>query len=388
MVFGRVKKILRKSITILMASAMIVTSVPQASISAAAAETQELQTAETASETEKEETGTPEEVSGDGTEQITETQESGAVQGGTEEGGNEADKKEETTEDAGQEDESEGGSEGETVENTEAEEETPEPALDGEEGTAAANMALRFEVKAAAGEWVDSIQTDITGFSEVTNLNRDYTVSYDLYIPKTADFTGNYYVKPVTKLNGTVDGEAASWQWTDGEGGVNVGKSDFQEDAENPDLLKYTFSGKLGEASEAYQGIDAVVVAAGTSDCTYDGVIFVDNVKVSDADGKELAAQDFTGYSGAVELGNMDGVGGGEGDDGPGQEQTKVIYEQNFDAITDLTELGSGDLGTNSDNTKPELAEIASGNKALKYTTDLSNSEGWTTVFQPEFQLA
>lgn len=382
MVFGRVKKILKKGVTMLMVSAMVATSVPQASISAAAAEMQDVQTEETVSETETEEPGTSEETVENSTGQVTETEEKGTVPEETEPDESETGTKEETTQDGSEdgfeEQTTEGISEEETVENPELEEETPELTLDGEGGKADTNMALRFEVEAAGGEWVDVIQADVTGFSAITDLKGDYTVSYDLYLPKTADFTGNYYIKPVTKLNSS----DANWQWTDGEGGVNAARSDFQEAAENPDLVKYAFSGKLGEAAEAYQGIDAVVVAVGTSDSTYNGVIFVDNVKISDADGNVLATQDFTGYSGAVELGNMDGVSGGEGSDKPGQEQTKVIYEQDFDGISELADLGNGDLGTN-----PELAEIASGNKALKYTVDLSASEGWATIFQPEFQL-
>ena len=84
----------------------------------------------------------------------------------------------------------------------------------------------------------------------------------------------------------------------------------------------------------------------GTSECSYNGVIFIDNVKLLDADGKELAVQDFTGYENAVELGNMDGVSGGEGGDESGQEQSKIIYEQNFDAINDPKDLVAGNLGT------------------------------------------
>jgi len=351
MVFGKVKKILKKSFTVLMTSAIIVTSVPQASISAAAEEM-----TETASETTKEETRPD------------------VNEGGSSEGFAEEDEV----------------SERETEAETEVREESPELVPDGEGDMV--NMALRFEVEAGppAGEsWADIIQQDVTGFSGITALSKDYTVSYDLYLPATASFDGGYYVKPVTKLNnGKTGDERIEWKWVDGEASdaETLTRESFTVDSENPDLIKCTYQGRIGEGAEAYQSVDAIVVALGTGSCTYNGVIFIDNVKLSDADGRELAVQDFTGYDGAVELGNMDGVNGGSGDDEPGKEQTKIIYEQNFDNISDLKDLGEGDLGTGG--VVPSLEELAAGNKALKYTVDLSQSTAWTNIFQAEFRIA
>lgn len=397
MVFGKVKKILKKSFTVLMASAIIVTSVPQASISAAAAEPQ---TVETVSEITEE--GTAPEVNEDGTELNTETEENGSGAGNVkEEGIKESDVSEEelTDDDVKQEDESENASEEqaseedkasvkETEEEIEAKEESTEFVLDSEGESSTANMALRFEMTAATS-WVDLIQEDITGFSEITPLSKDYVISYDLYLPETASFTGGYYVKPVTKLNNGETGDnKIDWKWVDGEAsdGKTLTRESFTADADDPGLVKCTYQGKIGEGAEAYKSIDAIVVAVGTSECSYNGVVFIDNVKLSDADGNELAVQDFTGYSGAVELGNMDGVSGGEGGDEPGQEQTKIIYEQDFDAIENLETLGNGNLGTGG--VAPTLTEIAAGNKALKYTVDLSKSTKWTNIFQAEIQLA
>lgn len=393
MVFGKVRGLLKRALTVTLAAAMIATSAPGFSVSAAEPEIRsEQQSTESVSETEAEETESEAAETGseeDGTEaasESTETEESSSPEQGTEE--------ESGTENETDEIETESALESETENKKEAETETeeegvPEIVSDGTEGEAdTKNMALRVVVSAVEASdkgWKNLIQEDVTAdFTSITELKSDYTLSYDLYLPSDADFTGSFYIKTVTKLH---DDGGNTWKWTDGDAtdAKSVTKADFTADADNTGLLKYTFTGKIGEGAEAYTGIDALVVAVGSGDSTYNGAVFVDNVKLSDAEGSVLVQQDFTGYTNAVELGSLEGVDIGGGDGGDVEETTQIIYEQNFDALADVTALGGGNLGNAG--VEPELAEMVSGNKALKYTVDLSASAGWKDAIQAEIQL-
>lgn len=392
MVFGKVRGLLKRALTVTLTAAMIATSAPGFSVTAAEPETRsEQQSAgSVVSETEAEKTESEAAQTGseeNGTEAASEsieTEESSSPEKVTEE--------ENGAEAAADKIETESVIESETVSKTEAETETeeevvPEIVSDGADGEAdTKNMSLRFVVSAVEASdngWKNLIQEDVTAdFTSITELKSDYTLSYDLYLPSDADFMGSFYIKTVTKLQDSTN----TWVWTDGNesDAKNVAKTDFTEDADNAGLLKYTYSGKIGTGAEAYTGIDALVVAVGSSDSTYNGAIFVDNVKLSNAEGNVLVQQDFTGYTNAVELGNMDGVDSGEG--GDTKEASKVIFEQDFDALVDITALGNGNLGTAG--VTPELAEIVNGNKALKYTVDLSTSTGWKDAIQAEIQLS
>ncbi|MCX4379957.1 MAG: hypothetical protein OSJ61_28030, partial [Lachnospiraceae bacterium] len=67
--------------------------------------------------------------------------------------------------------------------------------------------------------------------------------------------------------------------------------------------------------------------------------MFVDNVKLTDETGKVLMLEDFTSYDGAVELGNMEGI---EGGDNSGEENQTIIYSNNFDKETDINNILDG----------------------------------------------
>ena len=60
----------------------------------------------------------------------------------------------------------------------------------------------------------------------------------------------------------------------------------------------------------------------------------------------------------------------------------KIIYQNNFDEVTDLTQVLE-----DVENTKAELVDLVVGNKAIKYTIDLSSSTDWTNIFQAQFNL-
>ena len=238
--------------------------------------------------------------------------------------------------------------------------------------------ALRFPITAVTdGEWKDMIQKDIMAPSSLTfegNLKSDYQISYDLYIPSQAEFEGGFYIKPVAKL-GEGDGE-----WTQNEeDGINIERKDFNVCEENTALVRYTYNGTLGKEAEKYSVLKAIVVAVGSSNSTYEGVMFVDNVKLTDETGKVLMLEDFTSYDGAVELGNMEGI---EGGDNSGEENQTIIYSNNFDKETDINNILDG-----AEKSGATLAELAPNNKAILYQVDLTGTTEWTNIFQAQFNL-
>ena len=238
--------------------------------------------------------------------------------------------------------------------------------------------ALRFPITAVTdGEWKDMIQKDIMAPSNLTfegNLKSGYQISYDLYIPSQAEFEGGFYIKPVAKL-GEGDGE-----WTQNEeDGKNIERKDFNVCEENTALVRYTYNGTLGKEAENYNVLKAIVVAVGSSNSTYEGVMFVDNVKLTDETGKVLMLEDFTSYDGAVELGNMEGI---EGGDNSGEENQTIIYSNNFDQETDINNILDG-----AEKSGATLAELAPNNKAILYQVDLTGTTEWTNIFQAQFNL-
>lgn len=154
------------------------------------------------------------------------------------------------------------------------------------------NKARRYEVSAPSA-WIDIIQDDVTGFEEV-----DYTkvakLRYDLYVAADADFEGNFYAKPVTKLG-------SGWTWTEGlEGeGKNITCADFAPCDESETLKKYTYTAETGALSAS---VAAAVPCVGSGGVSYEGYLFLDNVALLDADGAVLKTQDFSADESAVEL--------------------------------------------------------------------------------------
>ena len=380
MVLGKVKRLFKKAITITLTAAMVVTSVPQLSVSTSAqelgqdteeivVETEESVVEEAETETEGEESTTVEtaEPEEGETESAGETETNDLEE--TEEETTTVEESSETVEETVEtvEETMETVSEEETE--TEELETIEEPVDDAADET---NMAMRYVVEAvpasADNTFVNCINYEnISGFSDAA-VSTKYTLSYDLYIPKDASFTGSYYAKAAMQMKNT----ESDWNCVYASAGSNISSGDFETDTASG-LKKYSFTGEI-TIDGTFTGVNTAVIAIGSSECSYEGAIFVDNVSIKDADSKETT-QDFTGYSGAVELGDMTGVESGEEEeDEPATDNSKVVYENDFDDAESTTSL--------------TIAELADGNKAVKYTKDLSSSSGWTTIFEEQFCLS
>lgn len=331
MVLGKMKKALKRSLTIAVVAAVMATSVPQLSMSVMAKTLDgSEQKQETAGNLENENKdsegeGAEEENEGEGTDE-------GSEDEGTDEG-NEGESAEEENEGEGNEsegteEENEGDSSDKSAFEDEKDEKKDTKSADLKEtkkqtasDTAADNKAMRYMIEPTE-EWKDYIQEDITGFSEVIPLKSNYRIQYDLYLPAEADFTGSFYIKPVLKLGD-------DWTWTEGnsEDGKSVTREEFTACEEDETLVKYTYSGRIGEDETAVEEyIAAIVAAAGSGSCNYDGVMFLDNVSLLDENGEVLACQNFNEYEGSVLLGSMDGIESGSEGEGDHNEDTDHYY--------------------------------------------------------------
>ena len=385
MALGRFKRTIKRSLSIVMAAALIATSIPQLSASATAQElgnanpefeeqvlensegetdsekskpeeseqesdketNSEQPTEETSKEKESDESTT---IAKEETSKERESEEYTATKDSTKEE-NKSDKETESESDTVKETSEEKRENEETKEDTTKTVEFEEDTTDVDEYEKDKNgdkvtdnkeenkerieenkggKALRFQMKEVkeVSKREDMIQEDINAPENLTfseNLKNDYQVSFDLYLPKEASFSGNYYVKAVTKLGD-------SWKWTDGAG-ESITRDNFASCDENDKLVRYTFKGAIGEGAVEYDILKAIVVSVGSSDCTYNGVMFVDNVKLLDENDAILMLEDFSNYEGAVDLDSMEGIS--EGSD---QEESDgiVIYKEDFNSWTSL----------------------------------------------------
>ena len=373
MVLGKVKKLFKKALTITLAAAMVATSVPQLSVEASAQEITLDAEGEEGSDGE-DVSGGDESGSGDNGEGESGSGESGEGESGSgdsgegESGSDDSGEGESGSDDngegeSGSDDNGEGESgSGESGEGESGSDDNGESGSgDNDEGDNTKNMALRY-VLSTVEKWTDLFQTDVA-ITGVTEFNKDYKISYDLYIPSDAEFEGSFYIKAVTK-------RGKNWKWTESGDAVTVERKDFVKSEENSSLAKYTYTGIIGELTfeedEAVvdDSFEAVVVAVGSNAHDYNGAMFVDNVKVLDADGNVVATQDFNSdYENTVELGNMDGVStGGEGNGDNNESTTNLALRYVLSAVEKWTDLFQTDVA---------ITGVTEFNKNYKISYDL-----------------
>lgn len=90
-------------------------------------------------------------------------------------------------------------------------------------------------------------------------------------------------------------------------------------------------------------------------------------------------------YKGDVYLDNVElWVEEGSGDEEDPSLEGELIYENDFNDLISLDNI----LTENVSGRAPELAELASGNKAVKYTISKLSGSGWDDVFKAQFNLS
>ncbi|MDE7359328.1 MAG: hypothetical protein K2N39_07885 [Lachnospiraceae bacterium] len=234
------------------------------------------------------------------------------------------------------------------------------------------NKAIKFPVDLTGSTgWQDIFKVELdlpTAFDKKLDENDGKLVmSYDIYFPadSVADGFGTMTALPSLK-----SGE--NWTWVTSKNGVDISKSNtksavegyeaFHVDVDMKEFKTWDDSEKkdVDFPFPDIMPIRAVIPCLAGKTSTYKGDLYLDNVTVRAV--------------GIVDEG---------GEEEPPLEGD-LVYKQDFNALTDL----KGVLTENVEGRTPVLAELANGNKAVKYTVGKLAGTGWDEIFKAEFALA
>ncbi len=402
MVVRRLRKTLKRSLSIAMAAALMVTSVPELSVTAAEQEAvskQDIPEETAPAETEE---GAPQDgstaegisteiTSAEQKEDTAETQESSTEQHETK-SISETESASDTQSMTEREDSIESETETAQQTETEAEEETTESEAEAEteeridkkeeavQGTiifendfneieADTELAKGKVKQLAEGNMAVEYNADFTkGWEQPLNadsfqLDAEYTAGikekaamiFDVYFPDNVGDIGTIKAQAVLR-----NGE--QWDWKAASNTPAYTASDLVTDS-------VTGYKKLHVSIEITGGSDwefgditslrAITPCLAGDTSTYNGKLYIDNVKLIDTSS----------------------ASGDNESNQPGEDE-QIIYENNFDEVTDLTAILEDATESGA-----SLEEIAQGNKAIKYTTGLAG-EGWENIFQAQFNLS
>ncbi len=242
------------------------------------------------------------------------------------------------------------------------------------------NKAIKLTADVSTtNAWQDifKIVIDLKDKEFTKTISEKVVMSYDLYFP--ADSVGENF-GTMSAIGSLKSGE--NWTWITEKNGVPFGAEQW---AETSDVDRYkVFHAEINmndfktwnqeenkDEDFGFEGITpikSVIPSLGISDGTYNGDIYLDNLKVK-----------------AVGV-TADG-GNTEDPDKPGEEEPtdkNILYSMNFDKLDSL----EGVLQENVKNVTPVLAELVTGNKAVKYTVDLPGTGTWEEIFKPSLILA
>ncbi len=218
------------------------------------------------------------------------------------------------------------------------------------------NMAVEYNADFTKG-WeqplnADSFQLD----AEYTaGIKGKATMIFDVYFPDSVGDIGTIKAQAVLR-----NGE--QWDWKAASNTPAYTASDLVTDS-------VTGYKKLHVSIEITGGSDwefgditslrAITPCLAGDTSTYNGKLYIDNVKLIDTSS----------------------ASGDNESNQPGEDE-QIIYENNFDEVTDLTAILQDATESGA-----SLEEIAQGDKAIKYTTGLAG-EDWKNIFQVQFNLS
>lgn len=425
MVVGRLRKALKRSLATAMAAALMVTSVPDFSVTAMAEETvDEDYSSEKAVSNETEEGAENEESTDrESTEQkedTAETQESETDRHETERD-SETEDASDTESMTGQEDETKLQTETETetddsAETDEAAEETEtEERIDkeadadqgqedadqgtlifeddfesksagdksddsGKTGTVVKignNQAMEYDVNLSNGtSWEEAFTTSYAlAPAYETPVKEKLTMEFDVYIPDRAEEGETRGIPDIGTIKfQLVLNNGPDWTWLAADSYPEVNAEAFTASDIEGYSKKHISVDITGnkETDNAWEFADltslrAVTIKAVGDTSTYQGKMYIDNVVLKDTSAKTETPDP-------------------EEPEEPGEEEApmegELVYENNFDEVTDLSAVMEG-----ADTSGATLADIAEGNKAVKYSANLTGGE-WENIFQAQFNLA
>lgn len=240
------------------------------------------------------------------------------------------------------------------------------------------NQAIKIPIDLSGAEaWTDIFKVEIDLPTEFTKtISEKVVMSYDLYFPEGSvdtDF-GTMTVMPGLK-------SGADWTWVTVKNGTDYATGDWAEtDIENYKLFRVevdmnafttwddTQKKNVDYAFADITPVKAVIPCLAGNTSKYKGDIYLDNLKVK-------------------AVGVTTGGDNPEVPDNPGEEEKplegELVYRQDFNELESLDNV----LAENVSGRTPQLAELAAGNKAVKYTVSALAGGNWDDIFKAELKL-
>ncbi len=223
---------------------------------------------------------------------------------------------------------------------------------------AAGNKAVKYTVDLpGTGTWEEIFKPEIKLPAPYTKpVKGKMTMSYDVYLPSNVT-TFSSQAQAAFKC-----GESQAWISQDSYPAYT--QADFEEDAAVTGFKKihvaidldHLKNGSDDYPLDQFTPLHAVIPCFVGVSTAYKGDVYLDNI--------ELTIEE------------------GSGDEEDPPLEGELIYENDFNAETDESFVGAND-----GEPVPALAELAAGNKAIKYTVDLTGTTSWATIFKAQINL-
>lgn len=224
------------------------------------------------------------------------------------------------------------------------------------------NMAIEYSADLSASDgWTNMFQADSFSLNTPYDASKaeKMNLSYDVYFPDDSD----------TSTFGTVKAQAVL---------RNGGDWDWDQVSNLPAYTQADFvSGDVADYKKLHVSIDI-------KDGTYNNDAWELKDLTEIKAFTPCLAGDTSKYSGKMYLDNvvLTATPASSEDEKPVTKED-IIYESNFNDKTDASFVKA-----ESGEAEPALAELADGNKAIKYTVDLSGTNGWATIFKAQIDLS
>ncbi len=230
------------------------------------------------------------------------------------------------------------------------------------ETLAEGNKAVKYSASLTGEEWTNIFQAQFnlpTAYSKA--ITEKVVMSYDVYFPTDQVGDGFDSMKAQAVLK-----SGAGWTWTAAKTIPAFRSTDLTEDEAAPNYKKL------------HVKIDMTDFEAGDAACSLEDITPIQAVL-------PCLAGAGSSYTGDVCLDNLEVRAVNKtGEEEPPEDEKEWIYQNDFNTLEDLTGVLSENVGGRT----PALAELTSGNKAVKYTVGKLEGGGWEDIFKAQFNLA
>ena len=239
------------------------------------------------------------------------------------------------------------------------------------------NQMMEYDVDLKGASWEEAFATSYALPQPYeTPVKEKLTMEFDVYIPDSAEGSESRTIADfgLIKLQ-IVLNNGDNWDWLAADSYPEI-KADSFTASDIEGYSKKHVSVDITGSKEKDKEWDftdltllkAVTIKAVGDTSTYQGKLYIDNVILKDTSAKTETPDP-------------------EEPSNPGEEEKplegELIYENDFNGLESLENV----LKENVEGRTPELAELATGNKAVKYNISALAGNGWDDIFKAQFNL-